>query len=357
MTIGIILHPYGEDKPSGLGRYAYELTKALLEIDKENKYIIYTKSKASLDLKGENFKVVSLGFGKLWRDIGFLFAKKSDVYIFVTPTLPLFYKLKRTIVITHDFPYHYVKAENLKQYIFSKILHYFHKLSLNKADKVVAISEYTKNEDMKLFGVNSAKIAIIYNGFRDICKIPPKNLAIPKPYFFTIGAVKERKNTLNIVKAFKEFKKNNLPHKLVIAGKTGNKYSEKVFEYIGKNNLKDDIIFFGHANDAELSSLYRNAEALVFPSLIESFGFPVLEAGACGTPTITSRGQGSAEVTGGAGILVDPLNVDEIKSAMIKISNDKEFRRKLSEKSSERVKEFSWQKTAKSFLQLIQHVR
>ncbi|MDP7366532.1 MAG: glycosyltransferase family 1 protein [Candidatus Pacebacteria bacterium] len=357
MKIGIILHPHGEDKPSGLGRYAYELTKALLEIDKKNEYIIYTKREASLDFEGSNWRTVSLGFGKLWRDIGFLFREKSDVYIFVTPTLPIFYRLKKTIVVTHDFPYHYVKAENLKQRIFSKILHYFHKSSLNKADKIVAISKYTKNEDMKLFGVRSDKIAIIYNGFRDICKTPAKQLTIPKPYFLTVGAVKERKNTLNIIKAFKEFKKNNLPHKLVIVGKTGNRYSEKVFEYINKNDLKDNIIFFGHANDTELSFLYRNAEALVFPSLIESFGFPVLEAGACGTPTITSKGQGSAEVVGDAGILVDPLNTDEIKSALVKISNDKEFRKKLSEKSLERTKEFSWEKTAKSFLELIQYVR
>ena len=108
---------------------------------------------------------------------------------------------------------------------------------------------------MKLFGVRSDKIAIIYNGFRDICKTPAKQLTIPKPYFLTVGAVKERKNTLNIIKAFKEFKKNNLPHKLVIVGKTGNRYSEKVFEYINKNDLKDNIRFFGHANDTELSFL------------------------------------------------------------------------------------------------------
>ncbi len=86
-------------------------------------------------------------------------------------------------------------------------------------------------------------------------------------------------------------------------------------------------------------------------------GFPYLRQGACGTPTITSKGQGSAEVVGDAGILVDPLNTDEIKSALVKISNDKEFRKKLSEKSLERTKEFSWEKTAKSFLELIQYVR
>lgn len=356
MKIGIILHPYEGEKWSGLSRYVFELTKTILEIDKDNEYILYTKRKPKMILPFAegNWKQATLGFGKFWRELGFLFAPKADVYIFVTPMLPLFFRLPKTIVVAHDFPYQYFKADNFKQKVINFFLHYFHKYSLSKADKVVAISKYTKEEVKKLFSIRDDKINIIYNGFKNVCEIAPAKLDIFKPYFLSGGSIKLRKNTLGTVKAFNELKKKyNYPHKLVIFGKIGNVYSMEVLNFIKREKLEKEVIFFGHANDSQLSYLYQNAEALVFPSFIESFGFLVLEAAACGAPVITSKEGGVSEVVENAAITVDPYNYSEIAEAMNQIISDKNLRKELVEKGLKRSKDFSWGKTGQKFIELI----
>ncbi len=355
MRIGIVLNPFEEKKPGGLGWYVLELTRAILEIDRKNQYLIFTKRKPKKnpDFAGNNWKIIPLGFWKLWRELGFLFAPKADVYLFTTPALPLFFKLKKTIVVAHDFPYQYFKADNLKQRIINFFLHYLHKYSLKKTDKIVAISNYTKEEVKKLFKADESKISVIYNGFRRVCENEPSMINIPKPYFLSGGSIKLRKNTLGTVQAFNEFKKKyGYPHKLVIFGAVGNIYSKKVEEFIKKEGLEKEIVFFGYANANQLSYLYKNAEALVFPSLIESFGFLVLEAASCGTPVITSKYGGVSEVMKNSAALVDPENIHEISGAMKLIASDKNFRQELTRKGLERADEFSWRKTAEKFLEL-----
>jgi len=357
MKIGVVLHPYGEDKPSGLGHYILELTQNLLAIDRKNTYLIFTKGapRASPALSGNNWRIVPLGFGKLWRDIGFIFAPKADVYLFGTPVLPIFFKLKKTIVVTHDFPYRHIAPDTLKQRIYKPLLNFVHKLSLRKADGVVAISEYTKQEDINLFGVDERKITVIYNGFRDVGATKPAELKLKKPYFLAVGAVKERKNTLRIVQAFASaLQEHNLPHHLVIVGKTGNSYSKKVMDYIKEKRIENRVLFFGHANDEQLSYLYRNAEALVFPSTIESFGFPVLEAMSCGLPVITSKYGGVAEVAGDAALLVNPESVSEIAQAFLEITENPARRSGLIARGYKQARKFSWQKTARQFLALME---
>lgn len=359
MTIGIVLHPYGEKKPSGLGHYILELSQHLLTVDQENTYLIYTKGtpKITPELPGHNWRIVPLPFGKLWRDLGFVFAPKADVYLFGTPVLPVFFKLKKTIVVTHDFPYHHIRGDTMGQTISKPFLNFIHKRSLKSADSIVAISKYTKQEDITLFKADEHKIRVIYNGFRNVCATPPKALPFEKPYFLTVGAVKERKNTLRIVQAFAVCKKRlSLPHKLIIVGKTGNNYSQLVMDEIRKENLQGDIVFYGHANDAELSYLYKHTEALVFPSTIESFGFPVLEAMSCGTPVITSQSGGVAEVVGDGAALVDPFDVNDIARVMNTVATDTGYASTLVHKGYARTKLFSWGKTARDFLSLIKTI-
>lgn len=239
--IGIILDPYGEDKPSGLGWYMFELTQALLSLDKENEYLIYTKRKPKkpLEFEGDNWKHVTVGYGKLWREIGFRVREKSDVYIFGTATLPLTHKLTKTIVVAHDFPYQYVAPDTLKQRLLVPVLDKIHRLSLNRADAVVGNSNYSKDEVIKLFGTDPDKVQVVYNGFTNVCALnEPEEVNVPKPFFLNVAPVKERKNTKRIVEAFAILVARGLPHHLVIAGKTGNKYSKEVMKFkIGRAHV------------------------------------------------------------------------------------------------------------------------
>jgi len=357
--IGIILHPYGEVKPAGLGRYILELTKALVENDKENEYVIYLKKKPKImpEFMSSNYKIEILGFGKLWREIGFFFAPKADIYVFNTPVMPILFRPKKSIVIALDFAYLYFKPERLKERINDFLLYKLNSFSLNRADKIVAISEATKKDTLELFDVSDKKMVVIYPGFSNICILPSEEVAVPQNFFLYVGVIKERKNLLNIMKGFYEFKRGDkFDSKFVVAGKGDNAYYREVLSFVEENNLKGEVIFLGFVSDNQLSFLYKNAKAFVFPSIVEGFGFPVLEAMDCGLPVITSIDSSLSEVAGGAALLVDPKNPKEILKVMEKIASDRKLRDDLSEMGDARVLTFSWRKCASQFIALLNNI-
>lgn len=355
MKIGIILHPYGEKTPAGLGRYIFDLTESLIKNDKNNDYIVYLKDKPDKmpNFSVQNWKVEILGFKMFWLDLGLFFAQKSDVYIFNTPIMPFFFRPKKSIVIALDFAYKYFKAKNLKEFIFNKFLFYANKFSLKKADTIVSISEQTKEDVLRFFGVSEQKIKVIYPGFKKICSLPEQAIDLPKSFFLHVGVIKERKNLFNVVKGFREFKRGDKTGcKLVVVGKGGGEYYEKVARFIKIEKIESDIVFLGFINDNELAFVYKKALALVFPSLVEGFGFPVLEAMNCGLPVITSKYGSLAEVVGNAGILIDPQNPVEISAAMEKIYSDNLLKHEMLRNGIVRAEEFSWQKLAEEFISL-----
>lgn len=351
MTIGIILHPYGENKPAGLGRAIYEITKSLIELDQKNHYIIYLRKKPTVLPKfhGTNWEIKILDYRFFWLDIG-LWGEKLDVCIFNTPIMPFFVRPKKSIIITHDYAYnHFGKSQLLKRY---------HAFSLKKANHIIAVSEYTKQETIKIFNTPEEKIRVIYWGFKSFCA-SKKHFPSPfdKKFFLFVGVIKKRKNVLGVVKAYHQLKnKMKLNHVLVIVGKGSGLYFDNVISYIKENNLINNVSVVGSVSDDELTNYYQNAEALVFPSFIEGFGFPVLEAMSCGTPVITSNESSLPEVAGDAALLVDPHNIEDIASAMEKILSDPKTRSSLITKGYKQTEKFTWEKTARGYLDIIESV-
>ena len=355
MKIGIILHPYGEKTPAGLGRYIFDLTASLIENDKTNEYIIYLKGKPDKlpVFNGSNWRAEIVGGGKFWLETGLRKAPAADVYVFNTPIMPFFFSPKRSVVITLDFAYKYFKAKSLKEYLFNKFLFFANKFSLKRADLIVSISEQTKKDILKFFGLSEQKIKVIYPGFKKICSLPAREVKLPEKFFLHVGVIKERKNLLNIVKGFREFKRNDKNGcKLVVAGKGEGEYYEKIARFIKSEKIESDVVFIGFVDDNELAFIYKKALALVFPSLLEGFGFPVLEAMNCGLPVITSKYGSLAEVAGNAGILVDPQNTGEISATMEKIYSNNLLRHEMSKDGIVRAEEFSWQRSAERFISL-----
>ncbi len=361
MKIGIVLHPFGEKKPAGLGRYILDLTKSLIENDPENEYIVYLKEKPQErpTFAGSNWRVEVLGFGRLWRELGFFFAPKSDVYIFNTPIMPLFFRPKKSIVIALDYAYMVFKPKSAKERFRNWLVFMLNKLALKKATQIVSISEFTKKETMRIFGIKEEKIKVIYPGFWNAGQEPEREsiIPLPKKFFLVVGVIKERKNLLNVVKGFAEFKKNKEGNcKLLVAGKKGGWYYEKVVDFVKKENLESEVVFLGFVSDEELFYIYKRAQALVFPSLVEGFGLPVLEAMSCEVPVITSNIGSLSEVARDAALLVDPVKPDDISKAMDKIFDNELLRQELIKKGNERTKDFSFKKGAKEFLNIVKEL-
>lgn len=355
MKIGIILHPYGEAKPSGLARTILEWTRGLLAADRENEYLIFVKGNSAQqpDLPGTNWRVVPLGNGRLWLD-RLRGAPRADVYLFQTPVLPLRFRPPRAIVIAQDFPYLHLSPADWRDRLRRPILRWYHRRSLRRADAVIAVSDYTRRELVKHFNVPASKITAIPMGFKDICALPQVAVPLPEKFFLFAGVIKARKNVRRAVEAFDEFCRAQpaMPHEFLLAGKDEGAYAAGVRALAHERGIADRVRFADYLNDNQLSYVYRRAEALVFPSVVESFGFPVLEAMACGTPVITSRGQGSGEVAGDAAVLVDPLDAGAIAAGMVRIATDSAFRANLVRAGQRRAcaAQFSWERTARETL-------
>ena len=365
MKIGIVIS-YISKNPAGLERYAYELVHNLTALDHENEYYIYTKNGANLD--GLNFlsnrpkvKVIKVFGGKFWKDFGLLFAPRSYVYIFTGPIGPLFFRPKRSIAIVYDFAYK-VNRLGLKNFFSTLVIDLYSRRMFFLASKIVCISGETKRELKKYFRVNDEKIDVIYPGFNQICLLPEERLDIPEePFFLFVGTIKERKNILNIIKGFNELVKNvnsDKQYNLLIAGKYSkdNNYYLSLVNFIVQNNLEARVKFLGHITDGELCYLYKKTLALIYPSLLEGFGLPILEAMDCGVPVITSNLSSLGEVAGDNALLVNPSSFSEIGQAMKVVTEGGPMMEELIKKGHENADRFSWQKMAEEFIHLIREV-
>lgn len=354
MRIGIILHPYDEDKPAGLARTIFELTKGMLETDKENEYIIYLKKqpRAVLELP-DSFRVEILGGGRFWLE-NLKRAPKADVYIFNTPMMPLFWRPSRSVVLALDFAYWHLAHHTARAQISKWVTFFLHAYALKRTDLIISISEATKKDILALFKIEESKIKVVYCGFKKVCDVPEKKKELPQKFFFFAGIIKKRKNVLNIVRAFHLFSRKNPGYSLVVGGGGSGEYYEAVQKYIRENNLSKEVFFVGHLNDGELSYIYKRAEGLVFPTLIEGFGYPVLEAMQCGIPVITSNQSSLCEVGGnGSALLVNPYEPQDIARAMERIAREQGLRETLKERGFAQAARFSWQKAARELLQEI----
>lgn len=355
MKIGIVLHPYGEDRPAGLSRTIFELTKGMIAADRENEYIIFLKHKPRVmpEFAGKNWSAHVLGEGLMWLD-RMRNVSPCDVIIFNTPVLPLFYKPKQSVVLALDFAYYYFPPVGLRARAINKFTFWYHKRSLRRADMIVAISEATKKDIVKLFGIAHERIKVVLCGFKDICAVAETSIALPQHFFLFVGVMKLRKNVFNVVRAFRTIYNKYPDHMLVLGGKAEGEYIEHIKRYIAHEGIGERVRFVGHLNDGQLSYIYRRATALVFASFIEGFGYPVLEAMACGTPVITSRSTSLGEICqNGSAFLVDPESVDELANAMQRVVSDSHVREELIRNGYEQVKKFSWEKAGREMLDAI----
>lgn len=360
MRIGIVTS-YATQQPAGLERFLLDLLCALDSLSGA-KYVVYTKKGTGLAaiLKENsifNIDVVEVGFGKFWKDIGLFFTSRADAYIFNGPIVPVFFAPKNYFVILHDFAYKHIKMSTLREKLKHIMIDMLTRKALYRAKKIITVSDATKHELVKFFGGNLNNIKTIYPGFRKVCLTKEELVSgINAPYFLYVGTLKERKNVLSLVEAFLLYKKEKKDTTmLVIVGKKNmkNPYVRKLYNTVERGNSINDVIFTGHISDAQISYIYKNAVALVFPSLLEGFGFPVLEAMSCGLPVITSNTGSLAEISGDAAALVDPLNVVEITAAMKKIVDDELFKTKLITSGLKRAQMFNWSTTAQELVQFV----
>ncbi len=241
-----------------------------------------------------------------------------------------------------------------------------------KADKIIAVSQSTKDDLINLFGLEPGKIKVIYSGvgkqFRpikngdDIPKLTAQSIIklkkkynLPDKFVLYFGTIEPRKNLIGLIKAFELLKsqgKRSSQIKLVIAGTNGWLYKD-ILKTAQESKYSRDIIFTGFIEDKDKPYLYNLAELFVYPSFFEGFGFPPLEAMACGLPTIVSHTSSLPEVVGQGALMIDPYNIDELAWAMEMALTDSNLKERLIKKGIVQAKKFSWSKCARETLKTL----
>ncbi|WP_459201917.1 glycosyltransferase family 4 protein [Methanococcus sp. CF] len=364
MKIGIIAESLNRPK-TGVEHY---LSNLLSNFDvKSNIYCIgYEKlplEKFNEYIISNPFKII---FATLWYPyVTYSLKYKTDFDIIHNPRhFPTLFKLKHSkyVITVHDI---FGIKLNSKNYETYKKVAYRLLLpkTLESADKIIAVSENTKNDLINHFKIPPNKIKVIYNAadktFAKLNEIEisdiKKKYAINYSFILYVGGLAAHKNIIRLIEAYNILKKLGVTHKLVLAGVKRYKYKE-IFETIEKLNLQNDVIFTGYVPDEDLPGLYNAADLFVYPSLYEGFGIPPLEAMQCGTPVITSNTSSLPEVVGDAGIMVNPYDVDELANKMYEVLTNEYLRKEMSKKGLERAKLFSWKKCAEEHIKVYEEV-
>lgn len=231
---------------------------------------------------------------------------------------------------------------------------HFFPLFAEKAVRIATVSEYSRNDICSTLGISENKTDVVYNGAGKIYRpvtdgeklLVKEEYTEGSDYFLYVGSLQPRKNIGGLLCSYESFRSSGgAPLKLVIAGEKKFSYG-KLKNILAKMRFAGDVIFTGRKEPAELKRLYGAARAFIYIPFFEGFGIPVLEAMNCGAPVIASDRTSVPEVAGDAALLVDPENMESVVEAMYKITSDESCRNMLIDRSRERIKLFSWDRSA-----------
>lgn len=275
-----------------------------------------------------------------------------------------FRKSTPTILTVHDvIPLSFREAMGLFTNLF--LYRPGMRLATRLNDIIITVSEFSKEDICNKLGVPREKVRVINNGLRDphepskyIEAILNAKYELGNGFILYVGGIHERKNVVGLIRAYAKFvNETSFSGKLLITGNvSGAPYQVKMKKVhedaLDETGIGGQVEFTGFIPDEHLDYLMKHALFLVYPSLYEGFGIPVLEAMQVGTPVITSNVTALPEVAGGAALLINPRNIEDISEAMIRLFRDKSLRRELVEGGIQRAKEYKWEKTAKQYFGL-----
>lgn len=361
MRIGIDGRFWNE---SGVGRYIRNLVFELSKLDKKNEYVLFVPASLSqTDLKlGSNWRVVPTDIkwhtlGEQLRFPSLLSSHNLDLVHFPYFSVPILYN-KPFVVTIHDLILHHFstgKATTLpKPLYYLKLVAYKYVIqkAAQKAKTVITVSESTKREIRDVLGIEQKKISVTYEGVDPQISSKQK-IKQNEKYFLTVGNSYPHKNLERLFRAFSEIPDTRV--KLYVVGQS-DYFSQEMKKIATDKYRNPNIVFLSEVSDSELAILYKEAIALVHPSLMEGFGLPLLEAMQSRCLVLASNIPTSREICQDIAVYFDPLDVKAIAQVLIKtLSASKPDTARLN-KGEKRAEEFSWKRMAEKTLDVYTNV-
>lgn len=340
---------------SGIGTYLRNITRRILrELPEDGYSLLGSSDGADLAAPHERFRPFRApiySIGEQLRPLRFG-VRRSDVYWCPHYNFPLLLRCRRVVTV-HDL-LHLAMPEfaggALKQG-YAKL--FFSRIAASSA-KVICVSKSTADELIRLTGIASDRIEVIHNGV-DAFWLggATGERPIPAPYFLFVGNVKPHKNLRRLIAAMRWLASDFPTHQLVIVGKRDGFISGDPEAVRDAESMPGKVTFTGYVPEAVLKSYFQHAEALVFPSLYEGFGLPVVEAMACGCPVIASGIPVHREICGDTAVFCDPQSVEDISDQMRLVSSQSFDRQGIIEAARSRARQFSWDRCAEATLRVL----
>ena len=287
-----------------------------------------------------------------------------DVLFVPSHVLPL-NRPKNSVITIHDVAFKYLKTSY--SFIQYHYLDWSTKYAVKNAQKIIVPSEATKEDLIHFYGCKPEKLVVIPHGF-----IPPKltRKTVSDPfenheifryfkidkdtnYILFVGRLESKKNLERLIKAFAKFSDSHPDYKLVLAGKRGVGFNN-ILRTVQENNMGEKVIMMGYVNEDEKNILTQNCKIFVFPSLYEGFGMPILDAFYFEKPVLVSHVSSLPEVAKDAACYCDPYDIESLEMGLTKITSDEVYAKNLIELGTERLKDFSWARSAKMVLSVFE---
>ena len=361
MRIGVDARPLSYQL-TGIGLYLKSILDTLQTIDTKNHYFLISNAPINYTPKNPKWvkiegRINSKYLSTLWMQIwGALLIVRLNLGLFWSPRhhLPIVLPSRiKTVVTIHDIVHHYYPDTMALPNLFVERM--LMRYSLIRSNRIITDSQSTASDLIDVYKVNNKKISTICPGIPVLDEGTPdlenQKIELPLNYFLFVGTLEPRKNFYKILKAFELVKPDRNQLNLVIVGGEGWK-TDRFIESMKNHPFNSQIHLKGYIPRKNLRVYYEKAIGLLFPSLYEGFGFPILEAMSCGTPVITANISSMPEVAGEAAILVDPNDHCAIADAMVDLFKNKALRNYYKTKGIQRTRQFSWLKCAKKTIQV-----
>lgn len=362
MNYGLVTYAL-DRQPGGIGRYTAELLHALRA--QGNDILELRAGRAMpesgvVGLPGARLLPGLLTVGQFaiaWQ------AARRGLTLVHDPTgvMPLALTGARRVTTIHDvIPYIYPETSSRLDWLIYRC---WLPLAVRRADAIITVSQQSKNDIARYLRIRPEHITVIPEAANHAYRQMRQDEIAPAlarhditfPYVLYVGSVEARKNLPRLLEAYAELRHWSDQWKLVIVGARRWR-SSPVYETVQRLGLEPFVHFTGYVEEADLPALYNGASLFAFPSLYEGFGLPVLEAMACGTPIVTSNSSSLPEVAGDAALLVDPYDVSALANAMRRLLEDADLAAILRGRGLARVREFTWERTAKETVAVYERV-